>query len=135
MMVYSVGNITECVGSGRNEARLVAQGLRLVHCDLSGLLEAEGPEDRAVPNQDLVTVPSGLEAHDGASESLAELCEGDHACASSMALKNVSKSTRSLSSMAVLSWSMAASAAQRSEERRVGKECVSTCRNGWAPCP
>src|SRR3546814_5932804 len=93
-------------------ARLVAQGLRLVHCDLSGLLEAEGPEDRAVPNQDLVTVPSGLEAHDGASESLAELCECDHACASSMALKNVSKSTRSISSMAVLSWSMAASAAQ-----------------------
>src|SRR3546814_16327988 len=23
----------------------------------------------------------------------------------------------------------------RSEERRVGKECVSTCRNGWAPVP
>src|SRR3546814_2121330 len=78
MMVYSVGNITECVGSGRNEARLVAQGLRLVHCDLSGLLEAEGPEDRAVPNQDLVTVPSGLEAHDGASESLAELRSEEH---------------------------------------------------------
>src|SRR3546814_1643668 len=78
MMVYSVGNITECVELGRNEARLVAQGLRLVHCDLSGLLEAEGPEDRAVPDQDLVPVTAGLEAHDGASESLAELCEGDH---------------------------------------------------------
>src|SRR3546814_18523546 len=70
MMVYSVGNITECVELGRNEARLVAQGLRLVHCDLSGLLEAEGPEDRAVPDQDLVPVTAGLEAHDGASESL-----------------------------------------------------------------
>src|SRR3546814_5761530 len=23
----------------------------------------------------------------------------------------------------------------RSEERRVGKECVSTCRSRWAPCP
>src|SRR3546814_7068931 len=91
MMVYSVGNITECVGSGRNEARLVAQGLRLVHCDLSGLLEAEGPEDRAVPNQDLVTVPSGLEAHDGASESLAELCECDHACASSRSEEHTSE--------------------------------------------
>src|SRR3546814_12259022 len=22
----------------------------------------------------------------------------------------------------------------RSEERRVGKECVSTCRSGWSPC-
>src|SRR3546814_18064753 len=26
-----------------------------------------------------------------------------------------------------------AAAAQRSEERRVGKECVSTCRSRWAP--
>src|SRR3546814_15416846 len=25
------------------------------------------------------------------------------------------------------------SAATRSEERRVGKECVSTCRSGWSP--
>src|SRR3546814_13450364 len=25
-------------------------------------------------------------------------------------------------------------AAPRSEERRVGKECVSTCRSRWAPC-
>src|SRR3546814_19189851 len=24
---------------------------------------------------------------------------------------------------------------RRSEERRVGKECVSTCRFRWAPCP
>src|SRR3546814_2839878 len=23
---------------------------------------------------------------------------------------------------------------QRSEERRVGKECVSTCRSRWSPC-
>src|SRR3546814_14857476 len=23
----------------------------------------------------------------------------------------------------------------RSEERRVGKECVSTCRSRWSPCP
>src|SRR3546814_13496238 len=27
----------------------------------------------------------------------------------------------------------AASAAARSEERRVGKECVSTCRSRWSP--
>src|SRR3546814_20310829 len=25
-------------------------------------------------------------------------------------------------------------ASLRSEERRVGKECVSTCRSGWSPC-
>src|SRR3546814_17959764 len=25
-------------------------------------------------------------------------------------------------------------AADRSEERRVGKECVSTCRSRWSPC-
>src|SRR3546814_17121668 len=24
---------------------------------------------------------------------------------------------------------------QRSEERRVGKECVSPCRSRWSPCP
>src|SRR3546814_17477850 len=28
-----------------------------------------------------------------------------------------------------------ARAEARSEERRVGKECVSTCRSRWAPCP
>src|SRR3546814_15842759 len=27
-----------------------------------------------------------------------------------------------------------ASIADRSEERRVGKECVSTCRSRWSPC-
>src|SRR3546814_13128043 len=27
----------------------------------------------------------------------------------------------------------AAAGAERSEERRVGKECVSTCRSGWSP--
>src|SRR3546814_15155204 len=29
----------------------------------------------------------------------------------------------------------AAPVQRRSEERRVGKECVSTCRSGWAPYP
>src|SRR3546814_6367411 len=28
---------------------------------------------------------------------------------------------------------LAAARAQRSEERRVGKECVSTCRSRWSP--
>src|SRR3546814_12669563 len=30
-------------------------------------------------------------------------------------------------------WSEQYRAAQRSEERRVGKECVSTCRSRWSP--
>src|SRR3546814_2655751 len=30
--------------------------------------------------------------------------------------------------------SLIAKARARSEERRVGKECVSTCRSRWAPC-
>src|SRR3546814_13924798 len=30
---------------------------------------------------------------------------------------------------------LAASTAHRSEERRVGKECVSTCRYWWSPYP
>src|SRR3546814_13145349 len=31
-------------------------------------------------------------------------------------------------------WAIAPTA-QRSEERRVGKECVSTCRSRWSPYP
>src|SRR3546814_17159468 len=30
-------------------------------------------------------------------------------------------------------WSAVGSAPRRSEERRVGKECVSTCRSWWSP--
>src|SRR3546814_10703873 len=30
-------------------------------------------------------------------------------------------------------WSTMVRASQRSEERRVGKECVSTCRSRWSP--
>src|SRR3546814_17186589 len=35
---------------------------------------------------------------------------------------------------AALGWSVI-HRARRSEERRVGKECVSTCRSRWSPCP
>src|SRR3546814_1634679 len=31
--------------------------------------------------------------------------------------------------------SMASRSSRRSEERRVGKECVSTCRSRWSPYP
>src|SRR3546814_17171568 len=31
-------------------------------------------------------------------------------------------------------WPPLDSATSRSEERRVGKECVSTCRSRWSPC-
>src|SRR3546814_15126320 len=37
--------------------------------------------------------------------------------------------------LAVEGGAAAASAAVRSEERRVGKECVSTCRSRWSPYP
>src|SRR3546814_20167314 len=33
------------------------------------------------------------------------------------------------------SWSRKRQAEARSEERRVGKECVSTCRSRWSPYP
>src|SRR3546814_4581127 len=33
------------------------------------------------------------------------------------------------------SFSAAAASAMRAEERRVGKECVSTCRSRWSPDP
>src|SRR3546814_15580938 len=32
-----------------------------------------------------------------------------------------------------LAWPAASGAIARSEERRVGKECVSTCRSRWSP--
>src|SRR3546814_11925220 len=35
----------------------------------------------------------------------------------------------------VLAWYHGERGAQRSEERRVGNECVSTCRSRWAPYP
>src|SRR3546814_9351361 len=31
-------------------------------------------------------------------------------------------------------WFRIGGVAQRSEERRVGNECVSTCRSRWSPC-
>src|SRR3546814_10869848 len=31
-------------------------------------------------------------------------------------------------------WANLLMALARSEERRVGKECVRTCRSGWSPC-
>src|SRR3546814_12717203 len=34
-----------------------------------------------------------------------------------------------------LAWGTMGSAGLRSEERRVGKECVSTCRSRWSPAP
>src|SRR3546814_21182727 len=33
------------------------------------------------------------------------------------------------------SWNLAIPASSRSEERRVGQECVSTCRSRWSPYP
>src|SRR3546814_10966809 len=45
----------------------------------------------------------------------------------SFALSSVCKEKLSCQSMA------ASSPANRSEERRVGKECVSTCRSRWSP--
>src|SRR3546814_13619340 len=40
---------------------------------------------------------------------------------------------RALSPSGVLSTGADAATAVRSEERRVGKECVSTCRSRWSP--
>src|SRR3546814_12040824 len=46
---------------------------------------------------------------------------------------------RTLAAQLDLIWSniaaILASADMRSEERRVGKECVSTCRSRWSPYP
>src|SRR3546814_1570962 len=39
----------------------------------------------------------------------------------------------SVALLAGLAFAQAANAQERSEERRVGKECVSTCRSRWSP--
>src|SRR3546814_11522656 len=39
------------------------------------------------------------------------------------------------SELAQLKAEQSGAALARSEERRVGKECVSTCRSRWSPCP
>src|SRR3546814_13129021 len=43
------------------------------------------------------------------------------------------ESSRSAADLALLSAHDDDSFARRSEERRVGKECVSTCRSRWSP--
>src|SRR3546814_4984003 len=43
--------------------------------------------------------------------------------------------TRGLAEMARLAEALGARRETRSEERRVGKACVSTCRSRWLPCP
>src|SRR3546814_11800864 len=49
-------------------------------------------------------------------------------------LASAPKSERTLTGLSVLLQSQALKQAlKRSEERRVGKECVSTCRSRWSP--
>src|SRR3546814_3373245 len=45
----------------------------------------------------------------------------------------MSRYAKSGATMLLLAGALAVSACKRSEERRVGKECVSTCRSRWSP--
>src|SRR3546814_18660067 len=40
-----------------------------------------------------------------------------------------------MSAVAIVTFNRAVTLLGRSEERRVGKECVSTCRSRWSPYP
>src|SRR3546814_8108459 len=51
-------------------------------------------------------------------------------CSSDLSLATMPPSTRRVSRLSAPS---ARIASRRSEERRVGKECVSTCRSRWSP--
>src|SRR3546814_15023774 len=53
---------------------------------------------------------------------------GQHLSAAAILASNTS-------SIPITRPSQAAPDPARSEERRVGKGCVSTCRSGWSPCP
>src|SRR3546814_16723076 len=57
-------------------------------------------------------------------------------CSSDLAVPIEARAQGRSVSIADLSWAVAGSASpSRSEERRVGKECVSTCRSRWSPYP
>src|SRR3546814_2479458 len=49
------------------------------------------------------------------------------------AVRSSLKPSRSRCTVMTLCWSIDLMGTNRSEERRVGKECVSTCRSRWSP--
>src|SRR3546814_5732680 len=67
-----------------------------------------------------------------------DLCEGGAAAGSSCHLSHPESTPRQDQHHRLQALEPArravGSARERSEERRVGKECVSTCRSRWSPC-
>src|SRR3546814_3219101 len=61
------------------------------------------------------------------------LVTGVQTCALPILLPGKGKVTSTVGSPTKIGWNRRCSAGSRSEERRVGKECVSTCRSRWSP--
>src|SRR3546814_1619089 len=67
------------------------------------------------------------------SDWSSDVCSSDLGGAWMQTLLLVAAASLALAGTLVERWLFFAEAKHRSEERRVGKECVSTCRSRWSP--
>src|SRR3546814_14711442 len=74
-----------------------------------------------------------LEAATEARPTTTALAQPDAAAGIGTATGNVQEKLNNLNGRTPDFWSDVLSNPDRSEERRVGKECVSTCRSRWSP--
>src|SRR3546814_21165754 len=65
----------------------------------------------------------------------ADMVLHDHAMEDCLFRHGVPYSIRTMVRSQAMQFTIGKLAAARSEERRVGKECVSTCRSRWSPYP
>src|SRR3546814_13871982 len=108
--------------------------------DLGGALHAEEGDSAAVALQPLARIDNAGERA-WAAEWLAAMLAGEgmvidpaakeHLWSALTSLASAPPAERTLTGLAVLLQSQELK--QRSEERCVGKECVSTCRSRWSP--
>src|SRR3546814_15828636 len=92
------------------------------------------PQDRAVrcvERENLIVLGDDIDAAESNRRSPAQragrLDLPDHRSVVGIERRNIAAAARRIDNVAV-----DAGAAARSEERRVGKECVSTCRSRWS---
>src|SRR3546814_5548907 len=67
------------------------------------------------------------------SDWSSDVCSSDLSCVNRLAPLGLDTAEAVASRMSPLLRIHAECVARRSEERRVGKECVSTCRSRWSP--
>src|SRR3546814_17476767 len=71
------------------------------------------------------------------SDWSSDVCSSDltwpRSCASAPTSRPPAQNARRTTCWSTATWGCRARRGSRSEERRVGKECVSTCRSRWSP--